>query len=324
MKRVIIVGSDGQDGRILHDRLKVEGCAVLGIAKGTTRVTGKARNVEPVDIEDRRSVLRAVESWSPDAVYYLCAYHHSSQESAGSDVIGLFEKSYAVHVEGLLYFLDAIKAAGAGTRLFYAGSSLAFGEAARPVQDETTPLNPRCVYGITKANGVRCCRFYRETQGVGASVGFLYNHESIYRQEKFVSQKIIRGAIDVWRGRREKLVLGDLSARIDWGYAPDYVDAMMRIVALPEAEDFVIATGKPHSVQDFVETAFGLLGVDWKTHVEEEKGVLKRKRGEIAGDASKLREKTGWKPSVTFEEMVEIMMNAAVAAENEKSAVTPA
>lgn len=228
----------------------------------------------------------------------------------GADTVGLFEKSHAVHVLGLLNFLDAIREAAPQARLFYAASSLVFGDAASERQDERTPVNPRCIYGITKASGLHCCRFYRETHGVFASGGILFNHESAYRQEKFVSQKIIRAVLEIAAGRREKLVLGDLSARIDWGYAPDFTDAMTRILSLDRAEDFVIATGEAHSVGEFVEIAFRLAGLDWKSHVEETPSVLQRRRPVLIGDASKLRNATGWKPSVTFPEMVCLLLEA--------------
>jgi GDPmannose 4,6-dehydratase len=139
-------------------------------------------------------------------------------------------------------------------------------------------------------------------------VGILYNHESVHRQEKFVSQKIIRTATAIAGGRREKLILGDLSARIDWGYAPDFTDAMVRILALPDPEDFIVATGEAHSVQEFVEIAFARMGLDWRAHVEEDATVLQRKPRKFIGDSTKLRTTTDWKPSVTFTEMVERLL----------------
>ncbi len=303
MNRVVVVGAGGQDGRILYERLLAAGCAVLGIARDSIRSTEASTPVS-IDITDRRQVQAIVADWRPDEIYYLAAYHHSSQDHMGGDAVEVFEKSHAVHVRGLLHFLEAIKNCRPATRLFYAASSLVFGNVLSAIQDEQTPLNPRCIYGITKTSGVHCCRFYRETHGVFAAAGFLYNHESIYRQEKFVSQKIIRAAAEIAAGQRDQLVLGDLSARIDWGFAPDFVDAMVRILALPEPSDFVVATGEAHSVREFVEIAFRLRGQDWKAHVVEDPALLQRRRSPLIGDASKLRAATGWKPSVTFPEMV--------------------
>ena len=154
MKRVIIVGAGGQDGRILYDRLSGEGCAVLGIARESVRST-EEHDSNRIDITDRMQVRALITYWRPDYVYYLAALHHSSQEQIGLDTVTLFERSYAIHVRGLLHFLEAIKDVSPPTRLFYAASSLVFGDAASEMQDEQTPMNPRCIYGITKASGVK-------------------------------------------------------------------------------------------------------------------------------------------------------------------------
>jgi GDPmannose 4,6-dehydratase len=268
MKRVVVVGSSGQDGRILCERLRGEGAEVLEISR--EGLPERPR----VHIASRQDVTSAVAGFRPQEIYYLAAHHHSSQDNLSSDPLELLVKSFEVHVTGLLHFLEAIRTVSPATRLFYAASSLIFGAPPDATQDEETPLNPRCAYGVTKTAGLHCCRLYRNTHGVHASAGILYNHESPYRQEKFVSQKIVRAAIRIQRGEQQKLVLGDLSARIDWGYAPDFVDAMMRVLALEKPDDFIIATGETHSVGEFVEIAFGLLGLDWKKWVEEDPGLL--------------------------------------------------
>ena len=196
-------------------------------------------------------------------------------------------------------------------RLFYAASSLCFGDATESPQTESTPLAPRCVYGITKTAGVQCCRLYRQTHGLYALSGFLYNHESPLRPEKFVTQKIVRAAKAIARGEQSELILGDLSARIDWGWAPDYADAMTRTLRLPEARDFVIATGETHSVRDFVEIAFTRVGLDWQNYVKENTVLLQRRNAPLVGDASLLRQLTGWKPMVTFPEMIDLLLQNA-------------
>ncbi|MEI8342715.1 MAG: GDP-mannose 4,6-dehydratase [Verrucomicrobiota bacterium] len=309
MKRVIVIGSKGQDGRLLCERLIRNSCAVLGIANGTIEST-EACNFLKVDISDRHDVLERVKSWRPDEIYYLAAFHHSSQDAISDDPIEIFNKSHSVHVTGLLHFLEAIRMTSLSTRLFYAASSLVFGASPDEVQNEATPMNPRCVYGITKASGIHCCRYYRATHGVYAASGFLYNHESPYRAEKFVSQKIIRRAVDIYRGGSETLILGDLSARIDWGYAPDFVEAMSRILSLPEAHEFVVATGETHTVQEFVEITFKRLGLNWKKHVKENPALLNRRNPPSFGDASKLRRLTDWRPTVSFEKLVETLLDA--------------
>jgi GDPmannose 4,6-dehydratase len=298
VKRVVVVGSAGQDGRLLRDRLLSEGCEVIGIA----------RSGSEFNILERTEVFEFLRRSQPAEIYYLAAFHHSSQDKATLDSLALFQKSFEVHVAGLLNVLEAIRETSRATRLFYAASSHIFGDGVGPFQDEQTPLNPTSIYGITKAAGVHCCGFYRAEYGVFASAGILYNHESSYREEKFVSQKIIRGALRIRRGEQTKLILGDLSARIDWGFAPDFVDAMIRILALDRPENFVIATGETHSVLEFVQIVFGLLDLDWEKHVEEDRRLLGRTRLPMAGNASLLRARTGWRPSVTFPEMVSTLL----------------
>jgi GDPmannose 4,6-dehydratase len=301
VKRVAVVGSAGQDGRILHARLLEDGHDVFCIT----------RDSSSVNIAHAEGVRAFVEDWKPEEVYYLAGYHHSSQDRISVETLALMQQSFAVHVHGCLHFLEAIRCSGAGTRFFYAASSHIFGDASGELQNEQTPLQPDSPYAISKTAGVHCCRLYRGQHGVFASVGILYNHESPYRQEKFVSQKIIRAVLRISRGEQTKLVLGNLSARIDWGYAPDFIDAMIRILQADRADDFVIATGETHSVGEFVEIAFALLGLDWRAHVEEDRALLHRTKAPMAGDSSKLRAITGWKPSVSFAELVEILLRQA-------------
>ncbi len=246
-----------------------------------------------------------------DNIYYLAAHQHSSQDSARPDHWDLFKKSQEVHVEGLFHFLEAIRTLSPTTRLFYAASSLVFGAPARDPQDESTPLNPTCIYGITKACGVNLCRHFRQTHRVFASAGILFNHESPLRERKYVIPKIIQTAVSIARGSDEKLQLGDLGARIDWGYAPDYVDAMHRILSLDHPDDFVIASGETHSVQEVVEAAFSHLNLDWRAHVVESPGILTRRRSSLRGDPSKLHQQTGWRPSVDFPTLISRLVEAA-------------
>jgi GDPmannose 4,6-dehydratase len=310
MRRALIVGSSGQDGRILFDRLAGEATAVLGMARGSVRCTDDFETA-PVDVGCRNEVTRIIERWLPDEVYYLAAVHQASQDAIAADDVALFENSLRVHVTGLIHFLDALKEHRSHASLFYAASSLVFGDVTTTPQTEETPFRPRCIYGITKTAGVHACRFYRETHGLHASAGLLFNHESPLRRPNFVSQKIVRAAAAIAKGHSEKLVIGDLQARIDWGYAPDFIDAMVRIVRQSEPGDFVVATGETHSVQDFVEIAFGSLGLDWRAHVIENRDLLTRPHTTRVGDAGLLRNRTGWRPSVTFRQMVEILLEAA-------------
>ncbi|MBN2452709.1 MAG: GDP-mannose 4,6-dehydratase [Candidatus Omnitrophica bacterium] len=306
MKRAIVVGCEGQDGRLLTGLLMRKKYEVLSIDKGIARSTGRLR-FKAVDISSAKDVRQAVKRFRPDEIYYLAAFHHSS-EDAPIENLELSAQSYKVNVFSLINFLEAIKEASPATRLFYAASSHIFGNARSRIQDENTPINPVSIYGITKAAGLFICRFYRERYSVFVSAGILYNHESSLRGEKFISRKIIKGAMDIRKGRRKKIVLGDLSSTEDFGYAPDYVEAMHKILNIADSGDFIIATGKGHSVLDFVKVTFGFLGLDWKQHVREDRRVLARQRYHLIGNPAKLRSMTSWKPSVDFRGMIRLLL----------------
>jgi GDPmannose 4,6-dehydratase len=261
------------------------------------------------------AVSKLVSELRPDEIYYLAAVHHAAQDRGSDGGRDLYVESHRVHVEGLLNVLEAVRVRHPGGRLFYAASCLVFGEPATNPQNESTPFAPVGVYGITKTTGIHCCRLYRNAAGVHASAGILYNHESPLRRPEFVSQKIVRGALDIRKGRASTLVLGDLSAVNDWGWAEDTVDAMIRIVRSDEPGDFVVATGEAHTVADFVRAVFERAGLDWTRHVEEDRSMIARKRPALIGDSSRLRARTGWRPTVSFEQMAGRLWDAAWAAD---------
>jgi GDPmannose 4,6-dehydratase len=296
------VGSEGQDGRILYQRLTTEGWSVLGIGRDSVRTTGAAP--EQIDITSFHDVERTVKLWQPDAVFYLAAVHGSSQQIRDIRDDCLFDLSLQVHVQNAVNFLEALSGGDNNASFFYAASSHVFGETDSEVQDELTPFRPSSVYAITKAAGVHACRYYRARGKVRASAGILYNHESSFRSEQFVSRRIVKAAVDISRGRSTELVLGRLASRTDWGYAPDFADAMIRIVELPDANDYVIATGEAHSVEEFVEIAFSSLGLDWRDHVREDPSLLTSASPTRIGNSDLLRSRTGWRPSLSFEQMV--------------------
>ena len=267
-------------------------------------------NFGGIDILDRAQVDDAVRSYAPDAIFYLAAHHHAAEDAAAPDAAELYLRSHDVHVRGLVNVLEAVKSRAGDARIFYAASSHCFGEPPPGRQDENTPLRPRCAYGITKTAGVQLCRMYRADHAVRASCGFLYNHESPLRRANFLSMKIVRAAVEISRGRRDRLVLGDLSARVDWGYAPDTIEAMIAIVQLDKADDFIIATGDTHSVEEFVSLAFSRLDVDWHRHVEVDPSLINKRRAVLVGDNAKLRARTGWSPSVSFADMVGLLVDA--------------
>lgn len=307
-RRAIIVGSEGQDGALLWDSLDSAGWAVLGIGRATVRCT-ESWDFGRVDIEQELSVGNAVKEFCPSHIYHLAACHRSADDSAplseGAELVAAF----GIHAASVEYFFGAMMRHAPKARFFYAASSHLFKGGASEKINEDSALAPLDAYGITKAAGVLLCRRARSA-GLHASIGYLFNHESEFRKSEFVSQRIIRGACQIKRGLADRLELGDLAARVDWGYAPDFVRAMQAIVDLPRPDEFVVATGIVKTVAEFVQVAFDHLDLDWKDHVRENPSQLRKAHRVMVGDSSKLRSMTGWKPSIGFEEMVVRLVDA--------------
>ena len=303
MPNALIIGAGGQDGRLLARFLLNRGYAVRGWLRRDTATTPPCECAY-VDILRPESLEADLRKWRPDEIYYLAAFHHATEDVIALSVGELLRRSFDVHVLGLLNVLQAMEECAPQTRLFYAASSHVFGTPKSEWQNEQTPLSPNSPYGISKAAGLQCCQLFREQRGIFAATGILFNHESAWRKPSFLSQKIVRGALRAQHDPAYRLVLGDLEARVDWGYAPDYVDAMARILQLPEASDFVVASGALHTVREFAAAAFGALGLDWRRHVETDPSLLNKISHPLCGDSGKLRAATGWSPSVTFVELV--------------------
>jgi GDPmannose 4,6-dehydratase len=303
---ILIVGSAGQDGSLLHESAGQRGDTVVGIARSWIDLEGQRR---PFDLRNPDEVRELVARLQPREIYYLAARHQSSEDSSPQDG-RLFHESVQVNLSGLVAFLEAIRAASASSRLFYASSSHVFGSSGPPLRDESTPLNPDSIYGISKTAGQLACRFYRKTHNVFAATGILFTHESPLRRNGFVSRKIVRGAVAIRRGDTRKVILGDLDASVDWGYAPDFVAAMQKITALDAPDEFVVATGECHTVREFAEAAFAAVDLDYREHVEVAAGILKRRAAAFAGNPGKLARAAGWKPSMTFKDMVKALVTA--------------
>lgn len=311
MPIAIILGVTGQDGTLLYKVLEEKKYSVFGIGRNKIISNKKAwEKYVLIDICDFQAVSKLVQDIQPDEIYHLAAVHHSSQDHI-VDSVGLLNQSYQVNVLSLFYFLEAIRQFSPNTKLFYAASSHIFGKPFVEPQDENTIINPLTIYGITKANGMYLCRMYRSIHHVFASVGILYNHESWLRGEQFVSQKIVKGAIKCKENPQCRVILGDLTAEVDWGFASDYVDAMHRILKLPESEDFIIATGEKHTVEEFVRIAFDTVGLDWREFVEERKDIITRTAVPFVGNPTKLMRITGWKRSLDFSGMVQALVKKA-------------
>jgi GDPmannose 4,6-dehydratase len=310
MRSALIIGAGGQDGRLLAPLLLGRGYTVRGWTRTEPPAAAPCECVV-IDISERVAVDAELRRFPPDEIYYLAAFHHSTEDTIEESAAELLRRSFDVHVLGLVNVLQGMEECCPRARLFYAASSHVFGTPSGEWQNEKTPMLPSSAYGISKAAGIQCCQFYRREKGVFAATGILFNHESPLRKASFLSQKIVRGALQARRNPAYRLVLGDLDAKIDCGYAPDYVDAMFRILQLPEASDFVVASGEFHTVREFVQTAFDALNLDWRRHVEIDPRLLNRVSHPLRGDSGKLRAATGWLPSIGFEEMVAELVREA-------------
>jgi GDPmannose 4,6-dehydratase len=311
--RAIVTGAGGQDGSYLAELLLERGYDVVGLVRDAAQdypnLAGVRDRVQLVqaDLLDREALTAVLREHAPQEVYNLASP-------------SFVPRSWDYPVEtaefaavGVTSLLEAIRAVDPSIRVYQASSSEIFGEPAETPQTEATPLAPVTPYGVAKAYGHFIIGSYRRRYGLHASGGILYNHESPRRPLDFLPSKVAHGVASIAAGREAELVLGDLDAQRDWGYARDYVEAMWRIVQQDESLDYVIATGELHTVRELVEVAFGHVGLDWRQHVRVDES-LKRGQAELhrlVGDASAAREQLGWSPSVSFEELVALLVDAA-------------
>ncbi len=310
MARALILGCTGQDGYYLTAHLEALGYDVAGLApdgfyRGGTRV-GAA--LEITDYEAIRDLLAELR---PDEIYHLAAHHHASDEDPG-DAAPLFEISLAVHFRSLFALLDGMRQVAPSCRLFYAATSLIFGYPETTPQNEDTPFNPVCAYGLTKASGVQLCRYFRDAHGLFCGAGILFTHESLRRRPNFLSRRIVQTAAAIKRGAAGELVIGDLDAVVDWGWAPEFVDAMHRMLRLDAPGDFVIASGRQRRIRDFVEAVFDAMELPCDGHVREDPARMVRRTRTIplVGDITKLTAATGWRPAYDVGDMARDMVAA--------------
>lgn len=262
--------------------------------------------VDLADVEATSRLLRAV---APAEIYHLGAPSFVALPPA--EALAAYREMVAA-AAGLL---EATSQAAPEARLLFAGSSEMFGAATEAPQNERTPFRPRALYGAGKVAGAALVSAYRERRGLFACTAILYNHESPLRPERFVTRRVTSGAARIKLGLAQELRLGDLEARRDWGWAPDYVSGMRRMLAADRPEDFVIATGETHSVRELCELAFGRLGLDWRAHVRVDPELVRpAERVPLVGDSSLIRARLGWAPTRSFAEIVAAMVDADLAA----------
>jgi GDPmannose 4,6-dehydratase len=321
----LITGVGGQDGSYLAELLLEHGYRVTGIARGDPAgypaLAGVADRIELVraDLLDRTSLERALRETRAGEVYNLAS---PSFVPRSWDEPVLTAEFAAVGVTSLL---EAVRRVDDGIRVYQASSSEIFGEPRETPQRETTPLAPVTPYGVAKAYGHFIVASYRRRYGLHACCGILYNHESPRRPLDFLPRKVARAAAAIARGLEHELVLGDLEARRDWGYAGDYVRAMWLMVQADEPDDYVVASGVAHSVQQLVDCAFAHVGLDWRDHVRSDP-ALQRGAAELhdlVGDATRARDRLGWLPAVGFDELVRLLVDAEVRALDQAAAAAP-
>ncbi len=321
MKRALITGVTGQDGSYLAELLLQKGYDVYGIVRrsssfNTARIDSIYQDPHDpryrfklvfADLNDASSLNHVLRTVRPDEIYNLGAQSHVR--------VSFDIPEYTGEVTGIgtLRLLEAIRESGIQPRFYQASSSELFGSAPAP-QSESTPFHPRSPYGVAKLYAYWITINYREAYGMYACNGILFNHESPRRGETFVSRKITRAAARIKLGLQDKLFLGNLDARRDWGYAGDYVEAMWLMLQQERADDFVIATGETHTVRDFLDLAFGRLDLDWNKHVEIDPRYFRPAEVDVlCGDMAKARRLLGWEPRVRFPELVAMMVDADLA-----------
>ena len=302
-KKAIIVGYAGQDGTILLNSLKSDGYEIIGIGKKDT-FCHAVPQISNINISDYEQVSQLIKIFLPDEVYYLASYHHSSEDHTPNEYNN-FLNSINTNTIYLFNFLEALRNYQPNSKLFYAASSHIFGNPKIEIQNENTPISPICFYGISKASGLFLCKYYRNEHKMFACVGILYNHESKYRKANFLSKKIVNAAIEIAQKKKKHITLGDLDSVVDWGYAPDYVQAMRKIMNTDQADDYIIASGNKHSVKDFVERAFQHFGLDWKEHIRLNPDIIQKSKRFLIGDITKISKQAGWKPSLSFDMLVD-------------------
>jgi GDPmannose 4,6-dehydratase len=320
MKRALITGITGQDGLYLGELLTREGYEVFGLVSDpadprTARLKGVLPDATLLngDLTDFASLARAIDIAQPSEVYNLAAMSFVGNSWENALLMA------DVNAKGVLSLLEAVRGSVGdspqGIRFFQASSSEVFGDVQEVPQTEATPLNPRSPYGVAKVFGHHMTVTYREAYGMHASSGILFNHESPRRGPEFVTKKVTMAAAAISRGLQDELVLGNIEAKRDWGFAGDYVRAMWLMLQQDTPDDYVIATGAVHSIRELLDAAFAAAGIDdWTPYLKQDPRFMRPVEAEQSvGDASKARERLGWEPTVDFEALITMMVEADLA-----------
>ena len=315
MPTALITGVTGQDGSYLAELLLAKGYRVIGIVRRSSttpyeRIAHLVDRVELVsaDLLDQHSLVEAMASCAPDEIYNLAAQSFVQTSWMQPVLTGEFTAL------GVTRMLEAMRRVAPKARFYQASSSEQFGKVLETPQRETTPFYPRSPYGVAKVYGHWITVNYRESYGLYAVSGILFNHESPRRGTEFVTRKVTDAAARISLGLQRELRLGNLDAHRDWGFAGDYVDAMWRMLQQPAPDDYVIGTGVTHSVRELCEVAFARVGLDWTKYVVQDQRFMRPAEVDVlVADPAKARDRLGWTPTVSFAQLVEMMVDADVA-----------
>lgn len=311
-RRALVTGITGQDGSYLADLLLAKGYEVHGMIRRVS--TGKLDRIRHIvdrvqlhqaDLLDILSIMHCLRDVRPHEVYNLAAQSFVPTSFREPELTANYTAL------GVLRVIEAIRIVDPGIRFYQASSSEMFGKAIETPQRETTPFHPRSPYGVAKVYGHHITVNYREAYGLHGSSGILFNHESERRGKEFVTRKVALGAARIKRGLDRELKLGNLDARRDWGYAPDYVRAMWLMLQQDQPGDFVVATGTTRTIRELLDAAFGCVDLDWKKHVVQDPALVRPAEVDLLhGDAARAEKTLGWRPEVSFADMVKRMVHA--------------
>lgn len=325
MKKALITGITGQDGSYLAELLLEKGYEVHGMLRRTS--TFNRQRIDPIyndpkinkgrfhlhygDLADSPSIYKLIEQINPDEIYNLAAQSHVKVSFENP------EYTTDIVATGTLRLLEANRQTGVMARFYQASSSEMFGKVRETPQTELTPFHPRSPYGVAKVYAHQIAVNYRESYGMHTNCGILFNHESPRRGENFVTRKITQSVAKIQAGLQDKIILGNLDAKRDWGYAKEYVEAMWLMLQQDAPDDYVIATNKTHSVRDFLKVAFDHIGKDYQSHVEVSSAYYRPAEVDLLiGDYAKAKSKLGWEPTTSFEGLVKLMVDSDLKALN--------
>ena len=325
MKKALITGITGQDGSYLAELLLEKGYEVHGMLRRTS--TFNRQRIDPIyndpkinkgrfhlhygDLADSQYIYKLIEQINPDEIYNLAAQSHVKVSFENP------EYTTDIVATGTLRLLEANRQTGVMARFYQASSSEMFGKVRETPQTELTPFHPRSPYGVAKVYAHQIAVNYRESYGMHTNCGILFNHESPRRGENFVTRKITQSVAKIQAGLQDKIILGNLDAKRDWGYAKEYVEAMWLMLQQDAPDDYVIATNKTHSVRDFLKVAFDHIGKDYQSHVEVSSAYYRPAEVDLLiGDYAKAKSKLGWEPTTSFEGLVKLMVDSDLKALN--------